>query len=292
MYRYELLPAYSCLVGRARRDVPFLTGQKGDGKSRRAGRAAADGPAPRRGRESVSRFAIRGRRSYPCGAPLRRSAVRDAAPRKARKKNPAKKREESRQAVALFFCSTSKRGAIGRSSQPTTGIDTKGARRAERLAEDMIETASRVHPLRTAMGTALSEREPYILCLWHGARFVPGTEPVDRFFHEETERSRALAPSGNRPTFGKASADIRIVCPNPSPHPGLSPPGKGSNGSDDVLQPAMGMNPWGGWNAESSVLRFSVSSPRRFTDEPLRAIASCATSADATSGMALLVADG
>ena len=39
-------------VGRPRRDVPFLTGQKGDGKSRRAVRAAADSPAPRRGRES------------------------------------------------------------------------------------------------------------------------------------------------------------------------------------------------------------------------------------------------
>jgi hypothetical protein len=39
-------------VGRPGRDVPFLTGQKGDGKSRRAVRAAADGPAPRRGRES------------------------------------------------------------------------------------------------------------------------------------------------------------------------------------------------------------------------------------------------
>jgi hypothetical protein len=33
------------------RDVPLLTGQKGDGKSRRAGRAAADGSAPRKARD-------------------------------------------------------------------------------------------------------------------------------------------------------------------------------------------------------------------------------------------------
>jgi len=39
--------------------VPFLTGQKGNGKSRPAGRAAADGSDPCRGHESVSRFAIR-----------------------------------------------------------------------------------------------------------------------------------------------------------------------------------------------------------------------------------------
>jgi hypothetical protein len=49
---------YECNpVGRSGRDVPFLTGQKGDGKSRRAGRAAADGSALRRGHESVTRFA-------------------------------------------------------------------------------------------------------------------------------------------------------------------------------------------------------------------------------------------
>jgi hypothetical protein len=45
-------------VGMSGRDVPFLTGQKGDGKSRRAGRAAADGSALRRGHESVTRFAM------------------------------------------------------------------------------------------------------------------------------------------------------------------------------------------------------------------------------------------
>jgi hypothetical protein len=45
-------------VGSSGRDVPFLTGQKGDGKSRRAARAAADGSALRRGHESVARFAM------------------------------------------------------------------------------------------------------------------------------------------------------------------------------------------------------------------------------------------
>jgi hypothetical protein len=48
----ESSPSCSHPVGRLRRDVPFLTGQKGDGKSRRAGRAAADDSVPRRGRES------------------------------------------------------------------------------------------------------------------------------------------------------------------------------------------------------------------------------------------------
>jgi hypothetical protein len=48
----ESSPTCSHPVGRPRRDVPFLTGQKGDGKSRRATRAAADGAALRRGRES------------------------------------------------------------------------------------------------------------------------------------------------------------------------------------------------------------------------------------------------
>jgi hypothetical protein len=51
-YSYELLSSYSHSAGRTRRGVPFLTGQKGDGKSRRAVRATADGSAPRRGRES------------------------------------------------------------------------------------------------------------------------------------------------------------------------------------------------------------------------------------------------
>jgi hypothetical protein len=38
---------------------------------------------------------MRGRRSYPCGAPLRRNAVRDAAPREATEKNRRKKRKAS-----------------------------------------------------------------------------------------------------------------------------------------------------------------------------------------------------
>jgi hypothetical protein len=71
-------------VGSSSRDVPFLTGQKGDGKSRRAGRAAADGSAPRRATNRLpdSRY-----------GPLRRSAVRDAAPRKAREKKSRRKKE-------------------------------------------------------------------------------------------------------------------------------------------------------------------------------------------------------
>jgi hypothetical protein len=70
--------------------VPFLTGQKGDGKSRRAVRAAADGDALRRGRES---------KLTPCGRsnsdsrrpPPRRITVRDAAPRKARSRKLARR---------------------------------------------------------------------------------------------------------------------------------------------------------------------------------------------------------
>jgi hypothetical protein len=51
-YIYELLPPSKPPASIIRWVVPFLTGQKGDEKSRRAVRAAADVPAPRRGRES------------------------------------------------------------------------------------------------------------------------------------------------------------------------------------------------------------------------------------------------
>jgi len=52
-YEYPLPCSHP--VGRTCRDVPFLTGQKGDGKSRRAVRAAADGSAPREAREKDRR---------------------------------------------------------------------------------------------------------------------------------------------------------------------------------------------------------------------------------------------
>jgi hypothetical protein len=51
----EYPPPCSHPVDRTCRDVPFLTGQKGDEKSRRADRAAADGSAPRRAREKNRR---------------------------------------------------------------------------------------------------------------------------------------------------------------------------------------------------------------------------------------------
>jgi hypothetical protein len=61
----------------------FLTGQKGYGKSRRTRRAAADGAALRRGRES--KLTPSGRsNSDSRGAPLHRTTVRVAAPRKVR----------------------------------------------------------------------------------------------------------------------------------------------------------------------------------------------------------------
>jgi hypothetical protein len=52
-------------------------------------------------------------------APLRRRAVRDATPRKARKS----KTEEGEAGGPLFFCSTAKRESIGGGSQPATQID-------------------------------------------------------------------------------------------------------------------------------------------------------------------------
>jgi hypothetical protein len=98
--------------------VHFLTGQKGTKK------AAPTGTSSLR---------------------LRRRAVRAAAPRKARKKNPAKTGGERAGGDALFR-STSKRGSIGRRSQPATGIDTKADRRAQRpdqRAEVPVDCGSR-----------------------------------------------------------------------------------------------------------------------------------------------------
>jgi hypothetical protein len=63
------------------RHVPFLTGQKGDGKSRRAGRAAADGPAPA---GAANRNSLRSDIDLR-NAPLWGRAVRDATPREARR---------------------------------------------------------------------------------------------------------------------------------------------------------------------------------------------------------------
>jgi hypothetical protein len=54
----EYPPSCGHPVDRTCRNVPFLTGQKGDEKSRRAVRATADGSAPRRAHESVARFAL------------------------------------------------------------------------------------------------------------------------------------------------------------------------------------------------------------------------------------------
>jgi hypothetical protein len=50
-----------------------------------------------------NRFATRGRRSYPCGAPLQRSAVRDTAPRKAQKTNRRKNERKGGRRYRFFF---------------------------------------------------------------------------------------------------------------------------------------------------------------------------------------------
>jgi hypothetical protein len=112
-YSDELLPAESCPASRVRRAVPFLTGQKGDGKSRRAGRAAADAPALRRGRESVARFATR---PFATQRRPRRHTAKGPG------KEPAQGEGESRQVVPLSFFSMSNRQSIGRRSQPGTEI--------------------------------------------------------------------------------------------------------------------------------------------------------------------------
>jgi len=253
MYRYELLPAYSCLVGRTRRDVPFLIGQKGDGKSRRAGRAAADGAAPRRGHESVSRFAQSPSASQ--GRPRRRTA-------KGPEEEAGENREESRQAVALFFCSTSKRGSIGRISQPATGIDTKGARRAERLAEDMIETASRCSSAphgdedrtqrkRTVHSLSLA-RSPST-GLFSGGQKERGrslhleiARPAARHAQISASRARTHPPIPAFPLWGRR-ATVRTM-----------------HSTRDGRE-LMGRE---GGDPESSVLRFAVSSFRLLIDSP------------------------
>jgi hypothetical protein len=88
----EYPPPCSHPVDRTCRDVPFLTGQKGDGKSRRAVRAAADGSAPRRGHESVARFALR-----PSAAQRRPRRHTARGPG-----NESPEEEENRQAVPLL----------------------------------------------------------------------------------------------------------------------------------------------------------------------------------------------
>jgi hypothetical protein len=92
---YKRSPPFSHPVGRSPRNVPFLTGQKGDGKSRRAGRATADGPALRRGRERPGKRLGGRRRGKQVGG------------------------------TALFpfcICSSWERAAIRRRSQPDTEI--------------------------------------------------------------------------------------------------------------------------------------------------------------------------
>jgi hypothetical protein len=90
-YLYELLPPSKPPASIIRWVVPFLTGQKGDEKSRRAVRAAAD-VLPRVG--AANRNSLRSDTDSR-NAPLRRRAVRDAAPRKARKKIVLKKEENA-----------------------------------------------------------------------------------------------------------------------------------------------------------------------------------------------------
>jgi len=49
----------------------------------------------------------------------------------------------------------------------------------------------------------------------------------------EGDQARSIASSGGPMSLGKASADYRTTCPNSSPHPGLPPLEKGSNGQED-----------------------------------------------------------
>ena len=92
-YSYELLSSYSHSAGRTRRGVPFLTGQKEDRKSRPNRHALTALASP--GCSSVFAFGS-WTNPHPPTHPsphtpnLIHTAVRDAAPRKARKKNPSK----------------------------------------------------------------------------------------------------------------------------------------------------------------------------------------------------------
>ena len=108
----------------ARREVPFLTGQKGDGKSRRAVRVAADGSAP--GPRIETRFAQTPiRDAGPKVIPLRCPSAAQRRPGRRTAKGPGKESAQEKRKQAngtALFCSTSKRASIGRRSQPATGI--------------------------------------------------------------------------------------------------------------------------------------------------------------------------
>jgi hypothetical protein len=105
----------------ARREVPFLTGQKGDEKSRRAIRAAADGSAPRQGHESVARFATR-----PSAGQIR--------PRRRTAKGPGKESatevEESRRYRSRSVLRRKERRS-GEGLNPRLGLTQHGERSSE-----------------------------------------------------------------------------------------------------------------------------------------------------------------
>jgi len=86
----ESSPTCSHPVGRSRRNVPFLTGQKGDEKSRRAGRATADGSAPRRGRKSQLA------RTSAMASLRHRFATRPSAAQRSPRRRTAKSPEKNR----------------------------------------------------------------------------------------------------------------------------------------------------------------------------------------------------
>ena len=106
-------------VGRSGRDVPFLTGQKGDGKSRRAGRAAADGSALRRGHESVARFAMR-------------PSTAQSRPRRHTAKGPENRKQKKGKQVAPSFSVLLRKGSrSGEDLNPRLRSGQEGERQEE-----------------------------------------------------------------------------------------------------------------------------------------------------------------
>jgi hypothetical protein len=169
----------------------------------------------------------------------RRRAGRRTA--KGPEEEPGEKREESRQAVTLFSVPRRKESQSGevlnarleltRKRPDDRSVPINGRKCLWTVARGGNDRNGLPVFIRTARCWGPhSERESSTF-------FVPGTKPVDTPFPRGGSTNEGGRPSGNRTTFGKASADFRITCQNPSPHPGLPPLGKESNGPDNALNP-------------------------------------------------------
>jgi hypothetical protein len=164
-----------------RSGCPLFDRPKRDGKSRRAGRAAADGPAPRRGRESEL-----ARTSAMASLKHRFAKSPSAAqnrPRRRTAKGPgnesAGEGEKGRPAVRLSFCSTSKRASIGRRflSATDSGFGGSGSSFAASVGWALYAGPVHASPSRppfAVLSARCVESEPVGAAAVYTSRAVPG----------------------------------------------------------------------------------------------------------------------